>query len=163
MRMIFVSLPVRNPGASGAFFAELSAKFNLEFPGDRAACLVADDNSFVVLLPEERFRDFINGEISDTPRTAEVLTHLSAGRVSRTTRVRRLPIPEPESRGRGRGMKAPSGRRSSRAGHSTAATVAEVVAHKQRSTGQLIRRCASWCHIAAIANCGSTSPFAGRN
>jgi len=79
MRMIFVNLPVRDPGASGAFFAELSAAFNLEFSGDRAACLVADDNSFVVLLPEERFRDFINGEISDTPRTTEVLMYLSAG------------------------------------------------------------------------------------
>jgi uncharacterized protein len=79
MRMIFVNLPVRNPEAPGAFFAELCAKLNLEFSGNRAACLVADDNSFVILLPEERFRDFINGGISDTPRTTEVLTYLSAG------------------------------------------------------------------------------------
>jgi predicted lactoylglutathione lyase len=79
MRMIFVNLPAWDPGASGPFFAELSAKFNLEFSGDRAACLVADDNSFVILLSEERFRDFINGEISNTPRTTEVLTSLSAG------------------------------------------------------------------------------------
>jgi predicted lactoylglutathione lyase len=78
MRMIFVNLPVKDLKASNEFFAELGFDFNPEFSDDQAACMVVDQNIFVMLLVEERFRDFINGEISDARRTTEVLTCLSA-------------------------------------------------------------------------------------
>ncbi len=78
MPMIFVNLPVKDLNASKGFFAELGFAFNPEFSDDRAACMIVDDNIFVMLLVEERFRDFINGEIADATRTTEVLTCLSA-------------------------------------------------------------------------------------
>jgi uncharacterized protein len=78
MRMIFVNLPVKDLAASCAFFTELGFDFNLEFSDDSAACMVVDQNIYVMLLAEERFRDFINGEISDATRATEVLTCLSA-------------------------------------------------------------------------------------
>jgi predicted lactoylglutathione lyase len=78
MRMIFVSLPVRDLPASRAFFTGLGFVLNTEFSDSSCACLVVDRNIFVMLLVESRFRDFINGEISDPTRATEVITCLSA-------------------------------------------------------------------------------------
>lgn len=77
MRMIFVNLPVRDLPASKRFFAALGFSFNEQFTDDTAACMVVDANIFVMLLTHARFRDFINGEISDATTDTEVLTALS--------------------------------------------------------------------------------------
>lgn len=77
MRMIFVNLPVRDLPASKRFFAALGFSFNEQFTDDTAACMVVDANIFVMLLTHSRFRDFINGEISDATTDTEVLTALS--------------------------------------------------------------------------------------
>jgi predicted lactoylglutathione lyase len=77
MRMIFVNLPVKDLPAARAFFTELGFEFNATFSDDSCACMVVDQNIFVMLLVEERFRDFINGEIA-APAATEVLTCLSA-------------------------------------------------------------------------------------
>jgi predicted lactoylglutathione lyase len=78
MRMIFVNLPVKDLTASKVFFTELGFEFNAEFSDDKAACMVVDQNIFVMLIVEERFREFINGEVSDATKATEVLTCLSA-------------------------------------------------------------------------------------
>ncbi len=78
MRMIFVNLPVKDLKASTGFFTELGFKFSTDFSDDSAACMIVDENIFVMLLREERFKDFINGEISDATKATEVLTCLSA-------------------------------------------------------------------------------------
>jgi predicted lactoylglutathione lyase len=77
MRMIFVNLPVKDLGASTRFFTALGFEFDEQFTTDDAACMVVDDNIFVMLLVEPRFKDFINGEISDATQATEVLTALS--------------------------------------------------------------------------------------
>jgi uncharacterized protein len=78
MRMIFLNLPVKDLDASKAFFGELGFEFNPQFSDDTAACMVVDENIFVMLLVEERFRDFINDEIADATSTTEAITSLSA-------------------------------------------------------------------------------------
>jgi len=78
MRMIFVNLPVKNLKASKEFFGKLGFEFNPQFTNEEAACMVVDQNIFVMLLVESRFKDFINGEISDATKATEVLTCLSA-------------------------------------------------------------------------------------
>ncbi|HZX00641.1 MAG TPA: glyoxalase, partial [Bacilli bacterium] len=78
MRMIFVNLPVKNLNASKEFFGKLGFEFNSQFTNEEAACMVVDQNIFVMLLVESRFKDFINGEISDATKATEVLTCLSA-------------------------------------------------------------------------------------
>ncbi len=77
MRMIFVSLPVKDLASSTAFFTGLGFEFNAEFSDDYATCMVVDQNIYVMLLAEKRFRDFINGEISDAMTATEVITSLS--------------------------------------------------------------------------------------
>lgn len=78
MRMIFVNLPVKDLEASKRFFGQLGFEFNPQFTDHTAACMEVDQNIFVMLLTEQRFRDFINDEIADATRTTEVLTCLSA-------------------------------------------------------------------------------------
>ncbi len=78
MRMIFVNLPVKDLGASQAFFTELGFAFNADFSDGQAACMVVDQNIFVMLLVAQRFADFVTGEISDASTATEVITGLSA-------------------------------------------------------------------------------------
>jgi predicted lactoylglutathione lyase len=77
MRMIFVNLPVKNLSASMAFWTEVGYAFNPEYSDDRAACMVIDENIFVMLLTEDRFKDFINDEIADAAKTTEAINCLS--------------------------------------------------------------------------------------
>jgi uncharacterized protein len=77
MRMIFVNLPVKDLETSKRFFGELGFDFDPRFTDETAACMVIDENIYAMLLTEERFRDFIDGEIAD-PDTTEVLVALSA-------------------------------------------------------------------------------------
>lgn len=76
MRMIFVNLPVRDVDASKAFFGALGFAFNPMFSDDTTACLVIEENIYAMLMVEERFKTFIDGEIAD-PAATEVLTCLS--------------------------------------------------------------------------------------
>jgi len=78
MRMIFVNLPVKDLDASKEFFGALGFAFNPQFTDQDAACMIVDENIFVMLLTEDRFRDFINGEIADATRATETITALSA-------------------------------------------------------------------------------------
>jgi uncharacterized protein len=75
--MIFVNLPVKDLAASKTFFTELGFAFNQEYSDNDAACMVVDENIFVMLLEEARFKDFINGEIADATTTTESITCLS--------------------------------------------------------------------------------------
>ncbi|MFF4171928.1 VOC family protein [Streptomyces sp. NPDC001744] len=79
-QMIFVNLPVKDLGASRAFFEKLGYSFNPKFSDDTAACLVISDTIFAMLLTEEKFRDFTapGKEISDATKATEVLIALSA-------------------------------------------------------------------------------------
>jgi predicted lactoylglutathione lyase len=78
MRMIFLNLPVKDLTESKTFFTALGLEFNPVFSDDTCACMVVDQNIFVMLLVEARFRDFINGEISDATKSTEAITCLSA-------------------------------------------------------------------------------------
>ncbi|MCP2261631.1 hypothetical protein LX15_005357 [Streptoalloteichus tenebrarius] len=64
MRTFVVSLPVKDVAASGNFFTQLGFRFDPGIGDERAAGVVVADNALVLLFPEDRFREFINGEIS---------------------------------------------------------------------------------------------------
>ena len=78
MRMIFVNLPVKDLEASKRFFTALGFGFNPQYTDDTAACMVVEQNIFVMLLTETRFADFVTGPIADANRATEVLVALSA-------------------------------------------------------------------------------------
>ena len=76
-RMIFVNLPVKDLDRSKRFFEDLGFSINPQFTDETAASVVIDENIFAMLLTEERFRDFINGDIADASSTKEALIALS--------------------------------------------------------------------------------------
>ncbi|MBW9087251.1 VOC family protein [Rhizobium wenxiniae] len=78
MRMIFVNLPVANLQASTAFYTALGFNKNPDFSDDTATCMVVSEQIYVMLLTHDKFRMFINGDISDARKTKEVLNCLSA-------------------------------------------------------------------------------------
>ena len=50
MRTISVRLPVRNLQVSKAFFAELGFTFSPELSGEETACMLVDQNIYVMLV-----------------------------------------------------------------------------------------------------------------
>jgi uncharacterized protein len=77
-RMIFVNLPVADLTASKTFYTGLGLRINEQFSDEQTACMVVSETIYVMLLVNERFADFINGEISDAHRSSEVLLCLTA-------------------------------------------------------------------------------------
>lgn len=78
MRMIFVNLPVKDLAATRRFFNALGFSFNEQFSDDTAACMVVDENIFVMHLTEPKFAQFVRGEVGDPEKATQVLTCLSA-------------------------------------------------------------------------------------
>jgi uncharacterized protein len=75
--LLFVNLPVRDLQRSITFFTGLGFTFNSQFTDDKAACMIVSEQAFVMLLVEERFRDFARKPISDAAATTAGLYALS--------------------------------------------------------------------------------------
>ena len=67
MRQLYVNLPVKDVERSKQFFTALGFERNEEFSSEDAACIVFRDGAYAMLLGEEFFRRFIDGEIADRP------------------------------------------------------------------------------------------------
>ena len=76
-KQIFLNLPVSDLAKSMAFYKALGFSNNPQFTGDNGACIVISDTIFVMLCPQERFRDFTPKAICDTSKAVEVLINLS--------------------------------------------------------------------------------------
>lgn len=78
-RMLFVNLPVRDLKRSVEFFTRLGFSFNPQFTDDKATCMIVSEQAFVMLLVDERFKDFTKKQICDTATSTEGIFALSAG------------------------------------------------------------------------------------
>lgn len=87
VQQIFVNLPVKDLERSKAFFAELGFGFKDTFTNDKAACLVLGENFFAMLITEPFFKTFMNRDIADTTKTAEVITALQVESVERVNQL----------------------------------------------------------------------------
>ncbi len=76
-RMLFVNLPVKDVRRSQAFFTALGFQFEPKYTGETSACMIVDDNIFVMMLEESYFKTFTKKDVSDATRTTEVLLALS--------------------------------------------------------------------------------------
>ena len=77
-RMLFVNLPVRDLKRSVEFFTKLGFTFNPQFTDDKATCMILSEQAFVMLLVDERFKDFTQKQICDTRTHTEGLFAISA-------------------------------------------------------------------------------------
>jgi predicted lactoylglutathione lyase len=77
-RKMFVNLAVRDLDRSVDFFTELGFTFDRRFTDETATCMVVSDEAFVMLLREQRFRDFTKKELADPARQTEAILAISA-------------------------------------------------------------------------------------
>lgn len=75
--MIFVNLAVRDLPASMTFFSKLGFEYNRKFCDDNAACMIINEQAFVMLLREPFFKTFTDREICDTKTHTEGLFAIS--------------------------------------------------------------------------------------
>ena len=75
---IFVNMSVKDLEKSRAFFEQIGFEFNENFSDNNAACMMINDNTFVMLLDEEFFRTFTKKTVADSTKTTEVIMSLSA-------------------------------------------------------------------------------------
>ena len=76
-RLIFVNLAVRDLQKSVAFFGSLGFTFNPKFTDDNGACMIVNDQAFVMLLAEPFFRTFTKRQPCDTASQTEALLAIS--------------------------------------------------------------------------------------
>ena len=77
-RKMFVNLAVEDLGRSVAFFEGLGFSFDPRFTDESATCMVVSDEAFVMLLVNDRFKDFTKNELADPTRQTEVILAVSA-------------------------------------------------------------------------------------
>jgi len=75
---IFINLPVKDLKKTMAFFSELGFTYNPMFTNEKAACMILNEHSNVMLLEESFFKTFTKKEIADAHKTTEVLISFSA-------------------------------------------------------------------------------------
>lgn len=72
-KQIVINVPVADLSRSKDFFKSLGYAQNGRFTDDKAACIVINETTFVMLLPHSRFREFTSKAICDTSKAVEVL------------------------------------------------------------------------------------------
>jgi uncharacterized protein len=77
-RKIFVNLPVKDLGESVDFFTQLGFSFDPRFTDETATCMIVSDEAFVMLLVEDRFKDFTDKKLCDPTTHTEAIFALSA-------------------------------------------------------------------------------------
>ena len=77
-RMLFVSLPVRDPQRSKTFFERLGFSFNPELSDETAACMVISEQAFVMLLVRPFFASFVTKDVADPAVATGAIVSVSA-------------------------------------------------------------------------------------
>lgn len=77
-RKIFVNVPVESLERSVDFFTTLGFTFDERFTDESATCMIVSGEAFVMLLVEDRFRDFTTKDLCDASTHTEAILALSA-------------------------------------------------------------------------------------
>jgi predicted lactoylglutathione lyase len=77
-KMIFVNLPVRDLGASTAFYVALGGTLNPQFSSDQASSIMFSDAIGVMLLTHDHYRQFTRRPIGDARRESQAMIALTA-------------------------------------------------------------------------------------
>ena len=77
-RKMFLNLAVKDLDRSVRFFTELGFSFDPRFTDETATCMIVSDDAFVMLLVEDRFKDFTPKDLADPDKETEAIMGLSA-------------------------------------------------------------------------------------
>ncbi len=75
---LFINLAVKDLKKTMDFFSKLGFTFNMQFTDENAACMIINDEAFVMLLQESFFKTFTKKELVNAHKGTEVLTSISA-------------------------------------------------------------------------------------
>jgi len=76
-RKIFVNIAVADLPQSMEFFRALGLGFDPKFTDDKAACMLINDDAYVMLLSDPFFRSFTRRQPADTSKVTEAMLALS--------------------------------------------------------------------------------------
>ncbi len=77
-RKMFVNLPVTDLDKSIEFFTKLGFTFDARFTDETATAMIVNDEAVVMLLVQDRFKDFTKKELVDATTHTEAIMALSA-------------------------------------------------------------------------------------
>ena len=77
-RKLFVNLPVVNLDKSVEFFTKLGFTFDARFTDETATAMTVNDDAVVMLLVQDRFKDFTKKQLVDATKHTEAIMALSA-------------------------------------------------------------------------------------
>ena len=72
MKMMFLNLPIANLQRSVEFFTGLGFTFNPQFTDHETTCMIINDNTFVMLVENQKFASFVNKPIADNGVTEAI-------------------------------------------------------------------------------------------
>jgi predicted lactoylglutathione lyase len=72
MKMMFLNLPIANLQRSVEFFTALGFTFNPQFTDHETTCMIINDNTFVMLVENQKFEQFVNKPIADNSVTEAI-------------------------------------------------------------------------------------------
>lgn len=76
-RQIYVNLAVDNLPRSQEFFRALGFEFNMQFTDANAACMIINEDAYVMLLARPFFEGFTKRAVCDTSKHTEALMAIS--------------------------------------------------------------------------------------
>ncbi|KAF2511898.1 VOC family protein [Flavobacterium foetidum] len=74
---IFLNLAVKDLDKAVSFYNKLGFSTDPKFTNEKGACLVIDENIFVMLLVEEFYQTFTKKQICDATKSSEALMAIS--------------------------------------------------------------------------------------
>ena len=77
-RKIWVNVPVKDLSRSVDFFKRLGFSFDPRFTDETATAMIVSEEAFVMLLVEDRFKDFTAKELADPTSQTEAIVAFSA-------------------------------------------------------------------------------------
>ena len=77
-RQAYIGLPVKDVERATEFFTRLGFAYKPEASDESTACLVVNDDTFVLLNAEPYFAEFTGSAVADTSAAREVTVGLSA-------------------------------------------------------------------------------------
>lgn len=79
MKQLWVNLAVDDLTRTKAFFTQLGFSFEPKYTDEKAACLIVNESTWVMLLAEPFFKGFLSKPMADARATTEVLMGVSVG------------------------------------------------------------------------------------
>ena len=76
-KKIFINLPITDLKSAMTFYSAIGFTNNPQFTDETSACMVLTEEIYVMLLTQNKFKEFTKKEIGNTKKTASVINSLS--------------------------------------------------------------------------------------